>query len=72
LAWESRYRRTVASPGHPPFYDLFKKQASDLKLPFTSLREKKRGAAETAQVLRELDRPLKKGEKLWPPGLPVE
>jgi hypothetical protein len=55
-----------------PFYDVFKKQEADLKLPFQSLRERKRIRSDDAKLLRDLDRPLKKGEKLWPPGSPVE
>ena len=55
-----------------PFYDLFRKQAADLKLPFRSLRQQKREAARDAQLDREWDRPLKKGEKLWPPGAAEE
>lgn len=51
-----------------PLYDLFAKQERDLKLPFVSLREKRRSRAES----EDWDRPLKRGEKLWPPGAEEE
>jgi len=56
-----------------PFYDIFEKQRQDLKLPFESLRERKGIDAHNAAFDDEhLDRPLKSGEKLWPPGSPEE
>jgi len=50
----------------------YKKQHEDLKLPFQSLRERKKIRSDDVKLLRELVRPLKKGETLWPPGSPVE
>ena len=55
-----------------PLYDIFAKQVRDLKLPFVSLREKKRDRAESQRSLRDLDRSLERGEKLWPPGAEEE
>ena len=38
-----------------PIYDLMKQQAQDLKLPFESLRERKKINAHNAKFLGELD-----------------
>lgn len=65
-ATEARWRE------ERPFYDVFEKQRQDLKLPFQSLRERNQINAHNAAVVDDLDRPLKPGEKLWPPGLPAE
>jgi hypothetical protein len=51
---------------------LFEKQRRDLKLPFESLQERKRIDHANSQWKDDLDEPLKPGEKLWPPGSPVE
>ena len=55
-----------------PFYDHCEKQLRDLKVPFVSLRKQQRNDQANAAWERELDEPLKPGEKLWPPGSPVE
>ncbi|GEM_PF-5840589 len=55
-----------------PFYDTFGKQRQQLKLPFESLRARKRIDVHNRQFDLDLDRPLKRGEELWPPGSPVE
>jgi hypothetical protein len=55
-----------------PLYDLFQQRERELKLPLASLRDQKRQANLNAKLDRDLDRPLKKGESLWPPGSAVE
>lgn len=55
-----------------PLYDVFRQMAIDQKLPFVSLREKRRDRAESEASLRDLERPLGPGEKLWPPGAEEE
>jgi hypothetical protein len=42
-----------------PLYEIFEKQGRDFKLPFESLRERKRRDAENAKV--DWDAPLPKG-----------
>ena len=58
-AAEARWREN-------PFYDHMEKQLRDLKLPFKSLRERKRQQSANADI--DWDAPLPKNARLWPPG----
>lgn len=62
-ATEARWR------AERPLYDYFEKLERVQNIRFRSLREQKHIESEND---REMDRPLKPGEKLWPPGLPEE
>jgi hypothetical protein len=64
-AAEARWRQD-------PLYELLEQQYRDLKLPFESLRDKKRKRAAQPDLDREWNKPLPKNAKLWPPGSPVE
>ncbi len=54
---EARWRKN-------PLYEIIEKQKRELKLPFESLRAKKR--KQTAEP--DWEAPLPKGARLWPPG----
>ncbi len=55
-----------------PFYELQEAQRRELNLPFESLRERTKREAANAAADRVVEKPLKRGERLWPPGAPVE
>ena len=55
-----------------PLYELWEQQRRQLKLPFESLRKGKRRDAESSTADDDLDEPFRKGERVWPPGSPVE
>jgi hypothetical protein len=64
-AAEARWRQD-------PLYEILEQQHRDLKLPFESLRDKKRKRAGQPDLDREWNKPLPKNARLWPPGSPVE
>ncbi|MBI3407910.1 MAG: AAA family ATPase [Planctomycetes bacterium] len=64
-AAEARWREN-------PLYEVFEKQARELKLPFVSLRELNRRSAGGFGGDNEGSEPGSKNSRLWPPGAPVE
>jgi hypothetical protein len=62
-AAEERWRQ------EQPFYEIFERQRRDLKLPFESLRDRKRKQARDHDDLNE---PLPDGARIWPPGAPID